>query len=121
MPLVAGTLVWPWEQAADVLARYVEWAESAPDEVTASARLLQVPPLPDIPEPFRGRQLVVGDGPEGAVGFHESNIRRRSRATVEAAARMQWTPAVSRSRADPCADCGAQGASTHATTAFTSA
>ena len=60
--LVAGMLVWPWEQAADVLGRYVEWAESAPDEVTASARLLQIPPLPDIPEAFRGRRLVVVDG-----------------------------------------------------------
>lgn len=67
--LVAGTLVWPWERAADVLARYVEWAESAPDEVTASARLLQVPPLPDIPEPFRGRQLVVIDA--GILGTEE--------------------------------------------------
>jgi FAD/FMN-containing dehydrogenase len=60
--LVAGMLVWPWEQAADVLGRYVEWAESAPDEVTASARLLQIPPLPDIPEAFRGRRLVIIDG-----------------------------------------------------------
>ncbi len=45
-----------------MLGRYVEWAESAPDEVTASARLLQIPPLPDIPEAFRGRRLVVIDG-----------------------------------------------------------
>jgi FAD/FMN-containing dehydrogenase len=60
--LVAGMLVWPWEQAPEVLGRYVEWAESAPDEVTVSARLLQIPPLPDIPDAFRGRRLVVIDG-----------------------------------------------------------
>jgi hypothetical protein len=30
-----------------------------PDEVTSVGRLLQVPPLPDIPEPLRGRRLVV--------------------------------------------------------------
>jgi hypothetical protein len=59
---VAGMLVWPWEQASQVLTRYVEWAETAPDTVSTSARLLQVPPLPDIPEAFRGRQLVVIDG-----------------------------------------------------------
>ena len=59
--LVAGMFVWPWEQSAVVLNRYLEWAESAPNEVTASARLLQVPPLPEIPEAFRGRQLVVID------------------------------------------------------------
>ena len=34
----------------------------APDEVTTSFRVLNLPPLPDIPEPFRGRQLVVIDG-----------------------------------------------------------
>jgi hypothetical protein len=60
--LVAGMLVWPWERSAEVLTRYVEWAETAPESVSASARLLQIPPLPDIPEAFRGRQLVVFDG-----------------------------------------------------------
>ncbi len=60
--LVAGMLVWPWERSAEVLTRYVEWAETAPDSVTTSGRLLQIPPLPDIPEAFRGRQLVVIDG-----------------------------------------------------------
>jgi FAD/FMN-containing dehydrogenase len=60
--LVAGMLVWPWERSAEVLTRYVEWAETAPNSVTTSGRLLQIPPLPDIPEAFRGRQLVVIDG-----------------------------------------------------------
>ena len=59
--LVAGMLVWPWEQSAEILTRYVEWAETAPNSVTASGRMLQFPPLPDIPEAFRGRQLVVID------------------------------------------------------------
>jgi hypothetical protein len=44
-----------------VLTRYLEWAESAPNQVSSSARLLQIPPLPDIPEVMRGRQLVVID------------------------------------------------------------
>ena len=60
--LVAGMLVWPWERSAEVLTRYVEWAETAPNTVSASGRLLQIPPLPEIPEAFRGRQLVVIDG-----------------------------------------------------------
>ena len=30
--------------------------------MTTSFRVLNLPPLPDIPEPFRGRQLVVIDG-----------------------------------------------------------
>ena len=60
--LVAGMMIWPWERSADVLTRYVEWAKTAPDSVSASARMLQIPPLPDIPEFLRGRQIVVIDG-----------------------------------------------------------
>jgi FAD/FMN-containing dehydrogenase len=58
----AGFLAWEWNHAPEVLRRYAEWAPSAPDEVTTSVRLLQLPPIPDIPEPMRGRQLVMIDG-----------------------------------------------------------
>ena len=58
----AGAMLWPWEQATEVLKRYVEWCRTAPDAISTSARLLQVPPLPDIPEGLRGRQFVAIDG-----------------------------------------------------------
>src|SRR5437763_547968 len=58
----AGALLWPWERAGEVLRRYVEWCRTAPDAISTSARILQVPPLPDIPEPVRGRQFVAIDG-----------------------------------------------------------
>ena len=60
--LVAGMMIWPWERSAEVLTRYVEWAETAPKSVSASGRMLQIPPLPEIPEEIRGRQIVVIDG-----------------------------------------------------------
>ncbi len=60
--LVAGMMIWPWERAAEVLTRYVEWAETAPKSVSASGRMLQIPPFPEIPESIRGRQLVVFNG-----------------------------------------------------------
>ena len=60
--LVAGMMIWPWERSEEVLTAYVEWAETAPDAVSTSARMLQIPPLPDIPEFIRGRQIVVIDG-----------------------------------------------------------
>jgi len=60
--LVAGMMIWPWERAAEVLTRYAEWAEAAPYSVSASGRMLQIPPFPEIPESIRGRQLVVIDG-----------------------------------------------------------
>ena len=58
----AGMLVWPWEQAEAVLRAWAAWAVDAPRSVTTSWRILQVPPMPEIPEPFRGRNLVVIDG-----------------------------------------------------------
>src|SRR5919199_75041 len=58
----AGALLWPWERAAEVLKAYVDWCRTAPDAISTSARILQVPPLPDIPEIVRGRQFVAIDG-----------------------------------------------------------
>jgi FAD/FMN-containing dehydrogenase len=57
--LYAGMLAWPWERTADVLHAWREWGAGLPDEMSTWARILQVPPLPDIPERVRGRQLVV--------------------------------------------------------------
>jgi hypothetical protein len=57
--LYAGMLAWPWERTADVLHAWCDLVPSLPDELSTWARILQVPPLPDIPEPVRGRQLVV--------------------------------------------------------------
>ncbi|WP_344618916.1 FAD-binding oxidoreductase [Dactylosporangium salmoneum] len=58
----AGWLVWDWREAARVLPAWAEWAVAAPDHVTTAARLLQIPPMPQIPEVFRNRQLLVVDG-----------------------------------------------------------
>jgi FAD/FMN-containing dehydrogenase len=58
----AGALVWDWQHAGRVLARWSEWSATAPDEITTSARILQMPPIPEVPEPLRGRQLVMIDG-----------------------------------------------------------
>jgi FAD/FMN-containing dehydrogenase len=57
--LYGGWLIWPWEQSHEVISRWVEWTRTTPDEVTSMARILQLPPLPDIPEIVRGRQIVV--------------------------------------------------------------
>jgi FAD/FMN-containing dehydrogenase len=55
----AGWLVWPIDRAEEVLTAWADWTVDAPDEVTSVGRLLQIPPLPEMPEPLRGRQLVV--------------------------------------------------------------
>jgi FAD/FMN-containing dehydrogenase len=55
----AGWLIWPMEETARVLRAWRDWVASVPDELTSCARLLHLPPLPEIPEPFRGRSLVA--------------------------------------------------------------
>jgi hypothetical protein len=60
--LYAGAMLWPWERASEVLHAWREWTVDAPESATTSARLVQMPPIPDVPEPLRGRQFVVIDG-----------------------------------------------------------
>ena len=57
--LYAGTLFFPFERGPEVLHAWREWTADAPDEVTSVGRLLQFPPIPDIPEPVRGRSFAV--------------------------------------------------------------
>jgi FAD binding domain len=55
----AGDVMFDVEHAPQVLRTYRDWARSAPREVTSSVRFLTPPPLPDVPEPIRGRPLVT--------------------------------------------------------------
>jgi FAD/FMN-containing dehydrogenase len=55
----AGTLFWPVEQAEQVLNAWREWAEPSPRELTSCARLLNLPPLLELPEHLRGRSFVA--------------------------------------------------------------
>jgi FAD/FMN-containing dehydrogenase len=57
--LYGGVLFWPQERAAEVLGAWSDWAAGVPDGMTSLGRLLNVPPLEDIPEPLRGRSFVV--------------------------------------------------------------
>jgi hypothetical protein len=54
--------VWSWTESERVLNGWVEWAKTAPDEVTTSIRILQTPDLEDIPEPLRAKQIIAIDG-----------------------------------------------------------
>jgi FAD/FMN-containing dehydrogenase len=58
----AGMLVWDAKDAHRVLGRWSRWAAEAPDSVTTAFRILDVPAIPEMPEPFRGRLIVVIDG-----------------------------------------------------------
>jgi FAD/FMN-containing dehydrogenase len=55
----AGVLFFPWERSAEVLKAWHAWTKTVPDEVTSVGRILQFPPIPEIPEPLRGNNFVV--------------------------------------------------------------
>jgi hypothetical protein len=52
-------MIWPWERSEEVLKAWRDWTETTPDEVTSVGRIFQFPPIDLIPEPMRGRNLVV--------------------------------------------------------------
>ena len=69
----AGILWYPVDRATEILKEWRAWTDELPDEMTSVGRILQFPPIPEIPEPVRGRSFVVvqaiwsGDDPaEGA-------------------------------------------------------
>ena len=78
----AGMMLWPIERATEVLEAYSRWTETADEDVTSTGRLLNLPPIPDIPEPFRGRSFV---GIE-AVFLGGQEVGERSLAEIRALA-----------------------------------
>jgi FAD/FMN-containing dehydrogenase len=70
--LYAGDLFFPIARAAEVLHAWRDWTAAVPDEVTSLAHLLRFPPLPEVPEPLRGRAFAIleaaclGDAGAGA-------------------------------------------------------
>ncbi|HKP89925.1 MAG TPA: FAD-binding oxidoreductase [Thermoleophilaceae bacterium] len=69
--IYAGMLAFPIERASEVLNAWNDLLPSLPDEMTTVGRMLRVPPLEEIPEFLRGRELTVveafflGDEAEG--------------------------------------------------------
>jgi UDP-N-acetylenolpyruvoylglucosamine reductase len=68
--LYGGNLIYPVEKAAEVLDAYARWSAELPDEWTTGVAFLNVPPLPALPEPLRGRSVIAlrgcycGESPE---------------------------------------------------------
>ena len=71
--LYAGALFFPIQRAAEVLHAWRAWTATVPDEVTSLGRILRLPPLPEVPEPLRGRAFALveaaylGDAGAGAA------------------------------------------------------
>ena len=57
-----GSVFYPVEKAREVLGLYARWSAGLPDEMTTAVAFMNVPPLPHLPEPLRGRSVVVVKG-----------------------------------------------------------
>ncbi len=58
----AGNLFYPIENAKEVFVHYREWIANAPDELTSSISIMNVPPLPSLPEFMRGHSFAIVRG-----------------------------------------------------------
>jgi FAD/FMN-containing dehydrogenase len=69
--ILAGLIVFPLEQAKQVLIKYREYVESTPEELNVWVVLRQAPPLPFLPAAVHGKEIVAlavfyaGDVAEG--------------------------------------------------------
>jgi hypothetical protein len=55
----AGALLFPPELTREGITAYRDWAMDASEEVGSMVRVLNLPPIPDIPEPLRGKQWLA--------------------------------------------------------------
>lgn len=60
--IYAGALVFPAELGTDAVRAYRDWAAGVSDDVTSVVRFVTPPPIPDVPEPIRGKPLLTIDG-----------------------------------------------------------
>jgi FAD/FMN-containing dehydrogenase len=57
--IFAGALLFPPEQASEVLQGWREWTAGMPEEMTSVGRLMNFPPVPEVPDPLRGESFAV--------------------------------------------------------------
>jgi hypothetical protein len=68
----AGAMFWPMERAAEIMRTWQQLTLHFPETMTSVARILQLPPIPEVPETLRGRAFTVveaiflGDAEEGS-------------------------------------------------------
>lgn len=57
--ILAGLMVFPFDQAKQVLEQYREFVTSIPEELNVWIVLRQAPPLPFLPESVHGKEVIV--------------------------------------------------------------
>ncbi len=92
-----GGIYYPGEHAAAVVRAFREWATTLDEKANASFALLRLPPIPDVPEPLRGKFVVhvrlayVGSAADGERIVEP--MRKVAPAIVDTLAEMPYTAA----------------------------
>lgn len=77
--VTAGILWFPVERAVEVLKVWRAWVDTVPNAMTSVGRILQLPPLPHLPEHLRGRSFaiveVIWNGDEEEAGRLLATLR----------------------------------------------
>jgi len=60
--VTGGMMLFDWERAREVLHAWRAFTATAPETVTTSIRIMQIPDRPSVPEFVRGRGVVIIDG-----------------------------------------------------------
>jgi FAD/FMN-containing dehydrogenase len=109
-----GASYWPVEAAEPVLSTWLDWTRSAPLSVSTSFRILNLPPVEQLPPPLRGQSLVAIDGVATDNGDGEALVAQL--AGIADPVLSQWgpmpAPAVARLHGDPEQPSPAYGSST---------
>jgi FAD/FMN-containing dehydrogenase len=60
--VLTGITIWDSAFAAELIPLWLEWTKTAPRDISTSLRILNVPPVPGIPDFLAGRQVLAIDG-----------------------------------------------------------
>jgi FAD/FMN-containing dehydrogenase len=109
----AGMLLWDAASAPQVVRAWAAWAPGAPEEVTTSCRVMRFPPLPELPDFLRGRQVVIIDGAVLASDDEASRILAPLRALAPEMDTFTRMPAAALPRIHMDPEGGAPAAADH--------
>lgn len=60
--VTGGAMFFKASVARELMRAWRDWARNAPDTITTTFRMLQLPPMPGVPEPLQGVPTVCVDG-----------------------------------------------------------
>lgn len=102
--IYGGALFYAAEDTPAVLRTFGQWSRDLPEEMTTSVALLRLPPLPELPEPLRGRFVsAIRIAYVGAAEDAEAlmtPIRESARPLIDGVGEMPYAE-IGRIHADP--------------------